>query len=71
MLGEAAILDPDHVTSDPCDGAALTREAAMENHIVALRQAARSPLELVAKHRQAADGCFLCHLVLDDVPVLG
>ena len=38
MLGEAAILDPDHVSSDPCDGAALTREAAMENHIVALRQ---------------------------------
>src|SRR3984893_5016121 len=38
VLGEAAILDPDHVSSDSCDGAALTREAAMENHIVALRQ---------------------------------
>src|ERR1700693_2678787 len=38
VLGEAAILDPDHVSSDPCDGAALTREAPMENDIVALRQ---------------------------------
>src|SRR6266481_5328279 len=32
---------------------------------------ARSSRELIAEHRQAADGCFLCHLVLDDVPVLG
>src|ERR1700693_791035 len=36
-----------------------------------LRRAARSPRELVTEHRQAADGCFLCHLVLDDVPMLG
>jgi hypothetical protein len=39
--------------------------------VFVLRRAARSPRELVAEHRQAADGCFLCHLVLDDVPVLG
>src|ERR1700722_2835524 len=36
-----------------------------------LRRAARSPREFLAEHRQAADGCFLCHLVLDHVPVLG
>ena len=37
MLGEAAILDPDHISSDPCGGTALACEAAMENHMVALR----------------------------------
>ena len=37
MLGEAAILDPDHISSDPCGGAALASEAATENHIVPLR----------------------------------
>ena len=37
MLGEATVLNPDHVGRYPCDGTAVAREPAVDNDVVALR----------------------------------
>ena len=37
MLGEATVLDPEHVGRYPYDGTAGVREAPVDNDVVALR----------------------------------
>jgi hypothetical protein len=38
MLGEDAVLDPHHVGGHPCRGSPVTRKAAVDDDVVALRQ---------------------------------
>jgi hypothetical protein len=38
MLGQHTVLDPHHVGSHPCRGCSVTRKAAVDDDVVALRQ---------------------------------
>ena len=38
MLSEATILDSNHVSRYPCDGTTVSREAAVGNNVVTVRQ---------------------------------
>jgi hypothetical protein len=37
VFGKPAVLDPDNIRSDPCDRAAVSREASVDDNVIALR----------------------------------
>ena len=47
MFGEAAVLDPDNIRSDPSNRPTVSREASVDNNIVALRNDAPKARDVV------------------------